>query len=216
MDGDLIDRLVKLSTGLVADALDRLSYRSQVMDPRLRPLYPAAVVAGRALTALAVPTTQIASTPFKGQLEMIDALRPGDVLVASTSGFYAAALLGDLLCTRARLQGCRGMIVDGAIRDRQRIMAMEFPIFATALSPADSLGRMEVIARNTSIVCGGVSVNPGDLILADGDGVVVVPSEVAERAIAEAEDKARAEALVEEELRQGKPVVSVFDKHQVL
>ena len=90
---------------------------------------------------------------------------------------------GELLSTAARYRGCRGVVIDGYTRDTRAIIAMGFPVFCRGIHPADSLGRLDVAAHDVPIHCGGVLVGPGDLILADDDGVVAIPQAVAEQAL---------------------------------
>jgi regulator of RNase E activity RraA len=125
-------------------------------------------------------------------------------------------LWGGLLSNAAVGHGGAGVITDGGARDYREITDLGFPVFCSGLSPLDSLGRMDALARNVPIVCGGVTVMPGDLIFADVDGVVVVPQGVAEVAIARAWEKVQRENTVREELRAGAGIVETFQKHHIL
>jgi len=210
----LIERLDRLYPAVVADVLDRMGYREQAMAPAIRPLFPEARLCGAAMPVLAVPAYSVPETdPYKLELEAVDRLRAGDVMVVS---HIDGSFWGELLSTAARYRGARGIVVDGYTRDTLSIIEMGFPTFVRGIHIADSLGRLEVAAYDVPIVCGGVRVSPGDLVLADFDGVVVVPGEAAEEAIRRAEEKVSGENLVRKHLQEGMPVSEAFRRFGVI
>jgi len=213
---DLIDRLAKLYVSVVADCLDAVGIRDHIMDYRLRPIYPGATIAGQALTVTAAPAAQIPAVPYLGEFLAVEALKPGQVMVVTTNGCQDAAYWGELLSTAARFRGAVGAIIEGFTRDARLIEKMQFPVFALGMHPGDSKGRLEVIAHNVPIRCGGVLVNPGDLVLADVDGIVCVPLAVAEEVISLAEAKASGENVVRAELAKGRGVVEVYNQYGIL
>ncbi|MCA1685820.1 MAG: RraA family protein [Planctomycetia bacterium] len=209
-----IDRLAALYTPVVADVLDRLGYREQTLRADVRPLYPGAGLAGVAKTVLTVPAPEPApAEPYKGEMAAVDDLRPGDVLVVSACDW---SFWGELLSTAARYRGCLGAVIDGYTRDTRAITAMGFPVFCRGVHPADSLGRLDVAGHDLPVHCGGVLVHPGDLILADDDGVVVVPQAVADQVLTSAEEKVRGENLVRKALAEGMTVTEAFRRFGVL
>ncbi len=209
-----IDRLAKLYTPVVADVLDKIGFRSQSMNARVRPLWPEAKCAGFALTVQTVPAReQSPAHPYAGELAAVDSLQNGDVLVVSES---ACSFWGELLSTSANYRGCRGVVLDGPTRDSLTIKAMGFPVFHVGFHPADSLGRLDVTAHNVPISCADVLVYPGDLILADHDGVVVVPSVAAEETLRLAEEKVSGENLVRKALASGMTTAEAFKKFGIL
>ena len=210
----LVDRLDALYTPVLADVLDRLGHRDCCPRPEIRPLAPSFRCAGvaRTVRTIAAPTLDPAE-PYRGEMEAVDALRPGDLMVVSRCDW---SFWGELLSTAARYRGCRGIVIDGYTRDTQKIIEMGFPVFCRGIHPADSLGRLDVDATDVPIDCGGVTVHPGDLVLADHDGVVVLPSAIAEEAIARAEEKVRGEDLVRAALAEGMPVTEAFRRFGVL
>jgi 4-hydroxy-4-methyl-2-oxoglutarate aldolase len=210
----LVERLDRLYPAVVSDVLDRMGYREQAMAPEIRPLYPEARLCGRAMPVLAVPASSVPETdPYKLELEAVDRLRPGDVMVVS---HIDGSFWGELLSTAARRRGARGIVVDGYTRDCSAIIEMGFPTFVRGIHIADSLGRLEVAAYDVPIVCGGVRISPGDLVLADFDGVVVVPGAAAEEAIRRAEEKVSGENLVRQHLQEGMPVSEAFRRFGVI
>lgn len=209
-DLTLLDRLGRLNPSLVSDCLDRIGRREQVMDPSIRPVYQDATIAGYAVTVQAVNVEVMPASPddwYRGELQAVDALGDGDVMVVSTCrGSY----WGELLATASRYRGARGAVMDAYTRDTLALIEMRFPTFAAGISAADSLGRIDVEAVNVPIRCGGVLVDPGDLILADYDGVVVVPHEIAPDVLGAAEEKLAGENLVREKLAMGMPTWEAF------
>ena len=213
---ELLERLDRLYPAVVADCLDKVGYRTQVMDPRIRPLYPEARMAGFASTVHAVQVSEPPANPddyYRGELQAVDALGDGDIMVVSTvQGSY----WGELLATASHFRGARGIVVDGYTRDTLALIEMAFPTFVAGISCHDSLGRLDVDAVGVPIDCGGVRVEQGDLVLADFDGVVVVPAAVAEEVIALAEEKMSGENLVRTKLAEGMPVWDAFRTYGVI
>jgi regulator of RNase E activity RraA len=212
--GESVDRMSRLYTGVVADVLDRLGYRQQCLRADIRPLVAGLTLAGFARTVQTIPAPEIApAEPYKGEMTAVDALGPDDVMVVSSCEW---SFWGELLSTAARFRGCRGVVIDGYTRDTRTIKAMGFPVFCRGIHPADSLGRLDVTAHDVPIQCGGVAVEPHDLILADDDGVVVVPRAIAEDVLALAEKKVSGENLVRIKLAEGMPVSEAFRRYGVL
>jgi regulator of RNase E activity RraA len=211
---DWIDRLAGLYTPVVADLLDRFGYRNQCLRADIRPLAPEMKVAGYAHTVRTIPASKtVPAHPYQGELEAVDALRPGEVMMVSPCEW---SFWGELLSTAARFRGCRGVIIDGYTRDSRAIIAMGFPVFCRGIHPADSLGRLDVEAHDVPIECGGVPIAPGDLVLADHDGVVVIPHAIALKVIEAAEEKARGENLVRAKLAEGMSATEAFRRYGIL
>jgi regulator of RNase E activity RraA len=210
----LIERLDRLYTPVLADVLDRLGYRNQSLRADIRPLFPGARASGYALTVQTVSADEIApAEPYKGELAAVDALRPLDVMLVSSCDW---SFWGELLSTAARYRGSRGIVIDGYTRDTAAIAELGFPTFCRGIHPADSLGRLDVVAHDVPIQCGGVAVCPGDLVLADGDGIVLIPRAVAIQAIELAEEKVRGENLVRTKLAEGMSVTEAFQRFGIL
>jgi 4-hydroxy-4-methyl-2-oxoglutarate aldolase len=211
-----VERLGQLYSAVVADCLDRVGLRSQVMAPHIRPLYPEAKLAGFAMT---VHCVQVGSPPadpgeyYKGELQAVDALQGGDVMVVSTC---TASYWGELLATASRYRGAHGIVADAYTRDTLALIEMRFPTFVAGISACDSLGRIDVDEVGVAIECGGVTVQPRDLVLADHDGVVVVPSAVSGEVLALAEEKVSGENLVRTKLAEGMPVWEAFQTYGVI
>jgi len=205
-----------LYTSVLADILDGLGFRHQVMRPEVRPLYSGAKVAGRAATMLVVEVSDVPAKPYRLLMELLDSIKTGEIVVAGVQGTACAAIWGELLSTHTRAQGGRGAVLDGLCRDSRPIIDMRFPVFATGSSPADSKGRLEVISIRGDIPVGGVTVADGDLVVADEDGCVVVPSAVEAEVVTQALAKVAGENTVRELLLQGASIRTVFQDHGVL
>ena len=215
-DPRLVQRLESLYTAVVADCLDKVGVRTNVMQPHIRPLYREAKMAGFAMTVQTVDVDRLPESPddyYRGELQAVDALKNGDVMVVSKCG---GSYWGELLATAARYRGAHGIVVDGYCRDTLMLIDMAFPTFTAGILCNDSLGRIDVTSVQVPIVCGGVAVKPNDLILADHDGVVVVPLGVAEEVLGLAEEKVAGENTVRDELAQGRPVWEAFRAHGVI
>jgi 4-hydroxy-4-methyl-2-oxoglutarate aldolase len=215
-DMALLERLEKLYVAVVADCLDRVEVRSNVLAPNVRPLYPGAVVAGYALTVQVVEVDEIPrdrESWYRGELEAVDSQQPGDVMVVSscTGSFW-----GELLATASRFRGARGLVGDCYTRDSAALIEMRFPTFVAGTLAYDSLGRIDVAAVGVSIECAGVTVHPGDLVIGDDDGVAIIPRGVAEEVIRLAEEKVAGENLVRDRLAEGMPAAEAFRTYGVL
>ena len=214
---DYLDRLGKnLYSSVVSDILDDAGYRHQVMRPDIRPLYPGAAVVGRAATMLAVEVAELPAEPYKLLLELLDGVRPGEVVVGAVQSRGGAAIWGELLSTHTRAKGGRGAVFDGLSRDSWGIVEMKFPVFATGLSPADSKGRLEVMSIRGTFLVGGVSVSDGDLIVADADGCVVVPAAIEDEIVAKSLEKVSGEDTMRDVLRKGANLRAVFEEYGIL
>jgi 4-hydroxy-4-methyl-2-oxoglutarate aldolase len=206
----LIDRLAALHPAVVSDCLDALGYREQVMAPAIRPLAAEMRLAGVAATARVVPDDGVPadrSQWYRGTIAAVDVLEPGDVMVTSSC---EGAFWGELLATASRRRGARGIVADAYARDTLALIDMGFATFVRGIHCADSLGRIRVEAAGVPVECGGVEVNPGDLVLADHDGVVVLPAAIAAEAIRLAEEKVAGENTVRDALAEGMPVSEAF------
>ncbi len=205
-----------LTSAVLADVLDALGHRTSVLPPSLRPLAPHWKLFGRARTLSAVPVAAEPRHPYAVEMECIDLLEAGDVLVATTNGDRGSALWGELLSTACRARGSAGAVIDGLTRDTARILALDFPVFAAGFSPLDSKGRLDGISHGEPIRVGACVVRPGDWVVGDLDGVVVVPAELAEQAFGRALEKASGENRVRAELARGRSVREVFAEYGIL
>jgi regulator of RNase E activity RraA len=202
----------------VCDILDDLGHRHQAMHQRLRPLDPNnCTIIGRARTVRWMDADYVVEDdPYGLEIDLMDSLGPGDVVVHSTDHAGTNAPWGELMSTVARRNGAVGCVCDSQIRDCVRIMRMGFPVFYAGIRPLDSKGRGRVMAYDVPVRCGDVLVNPGDLVFADFDGVVVVPRTVEDEALRLAAEKAGKESDSRRDLLGGDTLRAVYQRYGVL
>jgi 4-hydroxy-4-methyl-2-oxoglutarate aldolase len=216
-DDALLDLLrTKLYTAVVSDVLDRQGFLEQAMAARIRPLEPRMRLVGRAHTVLSADVYQRPENPYTKEIAAVDALQPGDVMVAATNGSERTCLWGELLSTAARARGATGCLIDGHVRDVRRILEMDFPVFCTGFRPVDSSSRSIVLDYDVPIRCGDVMVHPGDVIFADVDGVVVIPRAQLAPTVGAALEKVESENNSRAMLEEGYLLRDVYDRYGVL
>jgi len=205
-----------LYAAVVSDALDQLGYRRQSPSVELSPLTGIGRLVGRCKTTLWADMAHQDPNPYELELRAVDGCRPGDVMICAAQGSTRSGVWGELLSTAARNSGCCGVIVDGAVRDVDRMTEMEFPCFARSTSVYDSLHRQRVIDLDVPVEIGAVLFEPGALVIADSDGVVVVPPAIETEAIARAWEKVHAENRTRDEIRAGMKATDAYRKFGVL
>lgn len=218
-DPSFLSRLAgTLYTSVLSDVLDSLGLTRQAMAPRIRPLDDNAVLVGFARTGLFREVFHVAAgeNPYELEIALVDDLRPGDITVFGCGASERIAPWGELLSTASRARGAVGAVTDGFVRDVRRIRAMGFPVFHGGIAPLDSKGRGKVCDIDVPIECGGVRVEPGDLVFGDIDGVVVVPRQAEEDVVAQAFAKVQGEDATRDELARGAKLADVFNRYGVL
>jgi 4-hydroxy-4-methyl-2-oxoglutarate aldolase len=220
-DADIFQFLrERLYVAVVCDILDSLGWREQAMHQRLRPLLPDmrnCGFAGRSRTIRWMEADYIEpDNPYGLELDAMDSLRPGDVVVNSTDHAGTNAPWGELMSTVAVHRGAVGCICDSQVRDCVKIVEMGFPVYYSGIKAVDSKGRAIVKAYDVPVRCGGVLVNPGELVFADFDGIVVIPKQVEQQALSCAAEKVQSENLAREDLKRGASLRETYRKYGVL
>jgi regulator of RNase E activity RraA len=205
---DLLGRLAKLDACAASDALDRLGLRGATIG--IRPIWPCPRIVGWAVTCKIKPVGLEKPKRHLGT-PAIEAARAGDIIVVDSGGRTDVSAWGGLLSLASKLKGLSGVVVDGACRDVDESREMEFPVFARAVVPVTARGRIMQGAVNEEIQFGGVQVQAGDLVIADGSGVVIIPGSRATEVITEAEKIAGHEAKMAQAIRSGRSVVEVLE-----
>lgn len=206
-----------LYSAVVADALDQLGYRHQSPRvPLLAQTVSHQVLLGRCKTTLWADMTHVDPQPYELELKAVDECRPDDVLIAAAGGSMRSGIWGELLTTAAKNTGCVGAIIDGAIRDCHKITAMGFPVYARGRCVYDSLNRQRVIDIDVPVEIDGVTFAPGDLVIADHDGIVVVPQTVEAEALRLALAKVEGENSVRDAIGAGMKATDAFKKFGIL
>jgi 4-hydroxy-4-methyl-2-oxoglutarate aldolase len=165
------------STGNIADAVEEATGARMSSD--VKPIYDARIV-GRAATALMRPVLKNDNRKYQNHfLDILDEAEPGSVLVYVMQDGLEIAAMGNLMGTTAKVRGLAGAVIDGAVRDITELRRLQFPVWSRRVSPATSVGRMISVDKQIPVKCGEIMVHPGDYIVADADGVVVVPTAAA-------------------------------------
>lgn len=182
-DDPIVEGFKTVAIASVSDAVDQVAGERGFMNYDMRPIIPGRI-AGRAVTALVKLKTATSTTgAVDHSVAMIDAANPGEVGVIVMEDGLNVAAIGGLMMTAAKAREMGGMIMDGAARDIPEIRRLGVPVYARSISPATAVGRYASVSKNEPVVCAGVEVAPGDIIVADEDGVVVVPKEHAEKVL---------------------------------
>ena len=209
---------LSLYTAVLSDVLDELGFRDQAMSPSIRPLDEDLPLAGFARTGVyrEVFHTVDGENPYELEIALVDDLKPDEVAVFGCCGSRRIAPWGELLSTACRARGAAGCVTDGMVRDIRAIRALRFPVLHGGIAPLDSKGRGQVAEIDTPIRCGGVAVAPGDLVVGDADGVIVVPQAVEGEALRRALAKVAGENTTRDELAAGAKLADVFARYRVL
>jgi regulator of RNase E activity RraA len=214
----------ELFTCVVGDVLDKQNRLHQYLPPEIRPLSSMMTLIGRAMPVLAGDTFQVAvedsanplsARPFGLMLEALDDLGANEIYV-STGSSPRHALWGELMSVRALKCGARGAVLNGYVRDTQKILDLGYPTFCFGSYGQDSAPRYKVHDFRIPIEIGGVSIRPGDVLFGDIDGVVVVPAEVETETFTLALEKVRGERTVRKALEDGMSSVDAFRKHGIM
>lgn len=205
---ELVAGFRRCATASVADAVDRICGRRGYMTNAIKPRINEKKIVGPAVTVLEVPTDQV--VPPQDALDVIDEAPAGSVIVISIPGEDEVAVWGGLMTAGAVANRHEGAVLDGAVRDITEIRRdYDFPVFARSVAPGTTLGRYRTSAKGIPVNVGGILVHPGDIIVGDIDGVVVVPQANAEAVLAMAQEIDQREAeqarlIIEaKSLRQG-------------
>lgn len=186
---DLLAAFRRHSVANLGDALERLD----IVDGGIAPIWPGARAVGSALTVLTVAGDN------QAVIDALERIEPGDILVVNAGGYPGRAIMGDNLAQRFELFGATGAVVDGYVRDRDIIEDLGFPVFARGLTPAGPFkngpGRIGV-----PVAIGGVVVSPGDIVVADSDGIIAIPRHRADEALAAADAIVALEAAKDAEV----------------
>jgi 4-hydroxy-4-methyl-2-oxoglutarate aldolase len=206
----------RLNTALVLDVLDSLDLRHQALHPGIVPRTTQAVSIGSAKTLLWMNFAHDDSSTYELELKAIDSLLADEFVVCATADSDRSGIWGELLTAAAIKRGAAGVVTDGGVRDVSQIQAMNFPVFSRYLSPYDSFNRQKVVAFDVRVEIDGVTIEPGDIIVADQDGVAVVPSRLAAQVLEQALAKAGKEDQFRDAVMNGSSLLEAYERYQVL
>ena len=201
---------------VICDALDSIGLPDQSPRVAMRQLTSPKMIVGRCRTTLWADMYHSDPSPYELELQAVDQCRPDEVLIAAAGGSMRSGIWGELLTTAVMNGGCVGAIVDGAVRDVGKIRELGFPVVARGTCIYDSKDRQRVVDCDVPVEIGGVVFTPGDLVVADEDGIVVVPRGVEAEVLALAWNKVHDENKVRDAIRDGMKAVEAFNTFGVL
>ena len=206
----------KLYTGAVSDILDEMGDRNQCLPENIRPLDSAMSAAGPVFTVRGrARHFDNGIDPRYKQIEVLNNIFPHSVVVIYPGDENSCAHWGELMSNVARQKGARGAIIAGGLRDSRQILNIGFPVFYIFHKPTTAVWRWELTDYNIPLQISGINIRPGDYVLADIDGVIVIPGEIIEDVITRAEDVTAKETVVRSGLQKGEKIDDLFEKYKV-
>lgn len=207
-DIDLIKK--NIYSGILCDVMDGMGYRNQALSGEIMPLMEDTVIFGPAFTSIGTEVYSMPENPLVAQCKVVDQLKEGEVYVLATRGSYNCAVFGELFATAVQAKKGVGVLLDGYARDLKVLKQMNFPVCYRGRNPKTSKGRCEINESQIPIIIDGVTINPGDYIFSDIDGVVVIPKEISEKVIEEAMKTVVKENKVRDGLLEGRSLYDVY------
>ncbi len=210
---EIIQRYRALYTGAIADTLDAMGFRKQVLPYYITPVTLDMVVAGPAFTGQGYPVDDNADNDSGTRVNMLESIKPGTVSVWASAGHMVSAHWGEIMSNAARERGCTGAVVDGGLRDTSFVLKMGFPVFCRFRCAASSIGRWAIKEWMVPITIGETVIHPGDFVFGDVDGVVIVPEELTMEALLKTEEVVERERKMRIDLSKGVTVSEVYRRH---
>ncbi len=215
---EIVERLKKASTSVLSDVMDRVGKRG-CMSSSIKPLSPGLKIAGPAVTVKRIRKPHnIGEEDFKEYRrslhQMIDNGNAGDIFVVAAEGETESANWGGLTALAAMQRKLGGAVIDGGVRDSVEISEMGFPIFMRSIFPGSPAPRLTTVGINVPVICGDILVHPGDMVVGDDDGVIVIPRDRAEEIVRMAEEIEETEGQMVEYLKQGHTLIETFNKYR--
>lgn len=212
-----------LYSAVIGDILDQMQFLHQFLPWRIQPMEKNMILVGRAMTVLEADAFEelsngnnpIMAKPFGLMLEALDDLKKNEVYICAGASL-GYALIGELMCTRMKILGAAGAVVNGFHRDSKGILELDFPCFSYGAYAKDQAPRGKVIDYRVPIEIEGVRIHPGDIVFGDMDGVLIIPKEIEIKVVQKAYEKAVGEKTVEAAIKNGMSVVDSFNKYGIM
>lgn len=204
-----------LYTPVIGDILDALGFQHQFLPAAVTPIVPTMTLVGRAMPVLIADVFGVQQKPFGKLTEALDALQSGDIYLARRAGIACAAW-GEIMTAAARARGAAGAVIDGYHRDSNAVIAQNFPVFSRGGYGQDAGVRASVLDYGVSVEIEGVHINPGDLVVGDRDGVVIVPGAVEDEVLERAVQKVATENVVRQQIELGMSTTEALATYKVL
>jgi 4-hydroxy-4-methyl-2-oxoglutarate aldolase len=213
---DLARIRLELGSSVISDMLDAVGLRHQCLAAGLSPLDPDTVIAGYAFPVSIRRVVDVPLAPFRGLVAALDEIESDEVFITPTQRARDIAVWGELLSTACLARGAAGAITDGLVRDTRQVRSLGFPVVSAGTIPYDSMGRHEIDEHRVPCVIDGVQIEPGDLVVADADGVVVVPRTRMVGIVDAAFSKRSSELMFRRAVADGMPASEAFRSFGVL
>jgi 4-hydroxy-4-methyl-2-oxoglutarate aldolase len=205
----------KLYTPVVGDILDGMGYYHQFLPADIRPIKQGYKLAGKAMTVLMIDVFGPPKKPFGLLTEALDQLQENEIYIA-TGGLKRCAYWGELLTATARVRGAAGAVLNGWHRDTPQVLEQEWPVFSCGCYAQDSSVRTQVVDFRCPIEIGQVTIQDGDLVFGDIDGVLIIPRAIADEVLEKALEKASGEKKVRKAIEEGMPATKAFEVFGIL
>lgn len=216
---EFISRLKNLSSCVISDAMDLLGLKS-VMNSSIKPIKSGTKLAGPAITFRRIKKEKISGGNFSQYTnvlhETIDSSEPNDIFVVDADGDTESSSWGGNMSIAAKTRNLGGVIIDGAARDKEEIANISFPLFCKSIIPTRSRGRLLTVEYNVPVICGDIFVHPGDFIMGDDDGVVVLPKNCIDEILTLAEEIEQSERKIQEYLKEGHTLIEAMQKYKLI
>jgi regulator of RNase E activity RraA len=216
LESAIVQELRLVSTATLTTVLLKKGLRRVALKGP-KPFGPASAgrIVGRAFTLRFVPAREDLATPEswsspRSTRAAIEAMNPGDVVVVDAMGIDGAGIFGDILCARMKKRGLAGLVTDGVVRDGEGVAASGLPVWCAGVAAPPSVAELTFVGWNEPIGCGGVAVMPGDVIVADGDGAVLIPDALLDAVMREAGEQEKLEAWIMGEVEKGAALPGLY------
>jgi regulator of RNase E activity RraA len=210
---DMIERYGRVYTGAISDVLDEMNHYNQALPGELKPAQFGMRAVGTAFPVYGYGKRQADPDSIRPLLEILGEAPAGSVVIYETNGPHTGALVGEFAVNSLKMRGCRAAITDGGMRDTEYVLREDFPVWARYTTPANAVPRWQVVDWNCGVTIGDVRIEPGDIIVADLDGIVAVPRKLAAQVLLQCEELVLTEDKLREAVRSGMSPLEAYDQY---